>query len=150
MDIKSYKEKVDLFNKNLKEVDPQKVKIKLSEDKWSLSEIIGHLIDSASNNHQRFVRLQFGDLLDFPAYDTEPWVKIQSYNTADWETLVTLWYNYNVFLLNVIQNIDETNYKNIWVKDENETYTLEEIIIGYYKHLDIHIEQFSNRLKELV
>lgn len=149
MDSVSFKEIVDKFYNELKEVDMQKVKIKLSEDKWSLSEIIGHLIDSASNNHQRFVRLQFGDLLGFPAYDTEPWVKIQSYNTTGWETLVTLWYNYNVLLLNIIQNIDKANYKNIWVKDENHTYTLEEIIIDYYRHLHVHIEHFNNRLKEL-
>ena len=52
---------VDSFNDRLAGVHGDKTGIKLSEDKWSLKEIIGHLIDSASNNHQRFVRLQFGD-----------------------------------------------------------------------------------------
>ena len=46
-------------------------------DRWSKKEILGHLIDSASNNHQRFVRAQFTARLEFPEYEQKSWVKSQ-------------------------------------------------------------------------
>lgn len=143
-----FKEKVEMFYKKLLAIEYQKASIKLSDDKWSLCEIIGHLIDSASNNHQRFVRLQFCDLLDFPAYDTEPWVSTQKYHSMNWEMLITLWYSYNYLILHIIENIDETKLKNVWVKGE-ESLTLEFLISDYYSHMDLHIEHFKNRLEEL-
>jgi hypothetical protein len=42
--------------------------------KWTRKQLLGHLIDSASNNYQRFVRLQQGNLVGFPGYDQEFWV----------------------------------------------------------------------------
>ena len=44
--------------------------------RWSKKEILGHLIDSAANNHQRFVRAQFVQSLDTPSYEQERWVSI--------------------------------------------------------------------------
>lgn len=148
IDSKRYKEIIDSFYEHLLKTHDEITDIKLAEDKWSLREIIGHLIDSASNNHQRFVRLQFGDLLDFPAYDGEEWVMIQKYNCMNWDTLVTLWYKYNGLLLHVIKNIDETAFGNVWVKDE-EAISLEQLINDYFKHMELHIVHFNSRREEL-
>ena len=60
-------------------------------DKWSAKEIVGHLVDSASNNHQRFVRARWADDLVFPTYDQDAWVSAQQYQHAPWGELVTLW-----------------------------------------------------------
>ena len=147
-DINKFRGIVESFYKQLLNTNTEITSIKLSEEKFSLREIIGHLIDSASNNHQRFVRLQFEDLLDFPGYDCEEWVRIQKYNSLDWNVLVTLWYQYNVLLLHVIENIDETKLKNVWVKNE-ETPCLEFLVNDYYRHLKVHMEHFSNRRDEL-
>lgn len=146
-DSKRFEEIIDSFYKHLLEIHGEITDIKLTEDKWSLREIIGHLIDSASNNHQRFVRLQFGNLLDFPAYDGEEWIKTQKYNNMNWDVLVTLWYNYNCLLLNVIKNADETTYENVWVKNEDSIHLIQ-LINEYYRHLEMHIEHFNNRQKE--
>ena len=67
MITEEFRSVVESFNDKLAGIPGEITGIRLSEDKWSLKEIIGHLIDSASNNHQRFVRLQFGDLVNFPA-----------------------------------------------------------------------------------
>jgi hypothetical protein len=149
MDISKFKSIVDSFYKTLVDTPSEKTNIRLSEDKWSLGEIIGHLIDSASNNHQRFVRLQFDDLLGFPAYDGETWIKTQKYIDLDWSVLTALWYNYNSLLLHIIESVDESAYGNVWVKSEEETIPLENLIVDYYKHMELHIEHFNNRLAEL-
>ena len=62
---------------------------------WTAKEVLGHLIDSAANNHQRFVRAQFTDDLIFAGYDQEQWVQVQSYNQVRWQTLVQFWQAYN-------------------------------------------------------
>jgi hypothetical protein len=66
-----------------------------SPDRWSKKKILGHLIDSACNNHQRFVRAQLEGGLTFPGYEQEGWVRCQGYGTADWPLLVELWAAYN-------------------------------------------------------
>jgi len=82
LDTKRFIGLIDSFHEQVLKTHDEITKIKLAEDKWSLREIMGHLIDSASNNHQRFVRLQFGDMLDFPAYDGEEWIRTQEYNSS--------------------------------------------------------------------
>lgn len=96
---------------------------------------------------KRFVRLQIDDLLDFPAYDGEEWIRIQKYNGMSWDILIPLWYNYNCLLLNVIENADDATLQNVWVENE-DTIPLEQLIYDYYKHLELHIEHFNNRQKE--
>src|SRR5882672_12120249 len=63
--------------------------------KWSRKEVLGHLIDSASNNHQRFVRAQLQGELVFPGYQQDRWNQLQQYQSERWENLVRLWASYN-------------------------------------------------------
>ena len=57
-------------------------------DKWSRKEILGHLVDSASNNHQGFVRAQLVEDLHFPPYEQGGWVTVQRYLEEPWETII--------------------------------------------------------------
>jgi hypothetical protein len=148
LEINKFKDLIDSFYKKLLQTGDEVTNVRIAEDKWSLREIIGHLIDSASNNHQRFVRLQFGDLLDFPAYDGEKWIIAEKYINMDWSVLISLWYNYNALLLYIVENTDVAVYGNVWVKGEIAI-PLEQLINDYYKHLGLHIEHFDNRLKEV-
>ena len=71
--------------------------------KWSPKEIVGHLVDSAANNHQRFVRARFQDELVFSGYAQDEWVAVQQYQHAPWQDLVTLWRSYNLHIARVIE-----------------------------------------------
>lgn len=71
--------------------------------KWSTKEIIGHLIDSAANNHGRFVRAGLQDDLVFPGYAQAEWVEAQRYQEAPWPRLVELWRDYNLHIAHVIE-----------------------------------------------
>src|SRR5947207_5943090 len=77
------------------------------EGGWCAKQLLGHLIDSAANNHSRFVRAQLQDDLWFEGYAQEEWVRIQKYEQEAWVSLVDLWTNYNLHLLHVISNIPE-------------------------------------------
>jgi hypothetical protein len=71
--------------------------------KWCPRELVGHLIDSASNNHQRFVRARFQDDLVFLTYDQDAWVSAQRYREAPWEELLELWRLFNLHLARVFE-----------------------------------------------
>jgi hypothetical protein len=73
--------------------------------KWSPREVIGHLVDSASHNHQRFVRAQLQDDLVFPGYDQGAWVRVQRYADAPWDELVTLWAGFNRHIARVMESV---------------------------------------------
>ncbi len=74
---------------------------------WSAKEIVGHLIDSASHNHQRFVRASWQDDLIFSGYDQDAWVSAQAYQQAPWPELLDLWVAYNGHLARVMRATPE-------------------------------------------
>ncbi len=120
--------------------------------KWSPKEIVGHLIDSASNNHQRFVRAPFKDDLVFPGYDQDAWVTAQRYQEAPWEDLVELWRAYNLHLAHVMAATPEAarlrehrrhNFHQIaWqTVPKGEPTTLDYFMRDYVTHLRHHLRQ---------
>jgi len=125
--------------------------------RWSAREIVGHLIDSASNNHQRFVRSQFRDDLVFPGYEQEPWVAVQKYNDAPWSELVTLWRTFNLHLARVMEAVPEAErlrpraQHNLYEIASNgvpadEPATLDYFMRDYVEHLKQHLRQIDATL----
>ena len=89
--------------------------------KWCLKEILGHLIDSACNNHQRFIRLQSGNLIGFPVYDQNQWVDAAGYRNMKWNDIKALWISYNTILAEIIYNIDDSKLHNYWEKRRSDS-----------------------------
>ncbi len=111
--------------------------------KWSPKQIIGHLIDSASNNHQRFVRVQFQDGLAMPRYEQEQWVASQNYQNEAWSELLAFWKSYNQHLIHVIKNITEDKLNHTVRVGDNEPVTLRFLIEDYVAHMRNHLVQIS-------
>ena len=109
--------------------------------KWSPQQVIGHLIDSASNNHQRFVRAQEGPTLVFPAYAQEHWVKCQRYEDGAWDDLITLWHAYNHHIAHVIEHIPEGHRNVQCVIGTYPPATLGFLAHDYVVHLRHHLGQ---------
>lgn len=116
--------------------------LSIAGTKWTRKQVLGHLIDSAANNHQLFVRLQQGNLVGFPDYDQELWVNAGNYNLNTWGNLVDLWSQYNRQLAIVIENIDPNCKSNVW---EDSSFKLEYLIDDYIHHLLHHLEQLDKR-----
>ena len=112
-----------------------------SPDRWSKKEILGHLIDSACNNHQRFVRAQLEGGLMFPGYDQEGWVRCQGYETADWPLLVELWAAYNRHLAVVVAGLPVASRAFACRIGGGEELSLAAVVEDYVRHLDHHLAQ---------
>jgi hypothetical protein len=110
-------------------------------DKWSKKEVLGHLIDSAANNHQRFVRAQLSDELSFPGYEQEGWVATQRYQGESWEQLVRLWQSYNLHLLHLMRGVPAGKLQNRCRIGQGEPVTLEFLMTDYLRHLKHHLGQ---------
>lgn len=96
----------EIFNQ-LSELSPEKARLKPAPDKWSTIQIIGHLIDSANNNHRRFTKAQWQDNLVFYGYAQAEWVEVQNYQTADWQLILDLWKSYNLHIAQIMENTPE-------------------------------------------
>ena len=110
--------------------------------KWSKKEVLGHLVDSASNNHHRFVRIQYQHVPHI-AYHQDEWVRLQNYQDEPREDVVTLWAAFNKHLAHVIKNISTANYllKGDTGKDAPSEVTLEWLVEDYLKHMEYHLKQ---------
>jgi hypothetical protein len=104
-------------------------------------EILGHLIDSAVNNHQRFVRAQIVDPLLRPGYDQDAWVAVQNYKHRSWVHLVELWEQLNRHLAHVMASVPPSKLATPCVAGQNEAVTLEWLMNDYVKHLRHHLGQ---------
>ena len=111
----------------------------IAPGKWCRKEIVGHLIDSATNNHQRFVRAQERSPLVFPAYDPDFWIRVQAYAECDWNELVALWEGFNRHLAHVLENVPETKRAALCRVGADEPVTLGALASDYIAHLQHHL-----------
>ena len=108
------------------------------DDDWSVKQLLGHLLDSASNNHQRFLRYHPHALLEFPGYDQEQFVERSHYATIDFQTLLTFWYQYNQLILHVVSHISAEHATSTIKVGDNPVITLDELFTDYFAHMEMH------------
>ena len=147
-----FRDTIDRASRSMLQISDDASARPRSEGKWSPREIVGHLIDSASNNHQRFVRAQFTDDLVFAGYEQEGWVRAQNYQGEDWAELVQLWRSYNQHILHLMSHVPEETRMKLRYKHnlhqiasdklrEDEPVTLDWFMRDYVDHLKKHLKQ---------
>jgi hypothetical protein len=110
---------------------------------WSRKQLLGHLIESASNNHQRFVRAALADALEFPAYDTPGSVRVEAVESAGWTMLVDLWASYNRYLVHVIRHLPAAKLDVVCRIGANAPVSLRYLVEDYVRHLAHHLDQIG-------
>ncbi len=125
----------------LRAIDADDAALRPSPNKWSRKEILGHLIDSASNNHQRFVRGQAAESLVGPGYEQDHWVRCQGYIEHDWNEMVDFWRLYNRHIVQVIRRIPDEKTTMQCRIGSYEPMTFGYLIEDYVIHLKHHLGQ---------
>jgi hypothetical protein len=110
-------------------------------DKWVKKEILGHLIDSAANNHQRFARAQFVDPFIWPGYDQRSWVSLHRYRDRPWAELADLWVALNRHVAAVIESMPAEKLETLCTIGDREPTSLEWWMRDYLRHLKHHLAQ---------
>ena len=150
--LEDFRKTILAASQRLLEISDAQSQVPRAKGKWMPKEIIGHLIDSASNNHQRFVRAQFTDDLIFAGYEQEKWVSVQNYRGEGWTQLVQLWSLFNQHLLHLMSAMPEETRIRLRSKhnlhliasdeiSEDEPVTLEYFMRDYLEHMKKHLGQ---------
>lgn len=119
----------------------------------SIKQIVGHLVDSASNNIHRTVHLQYRESpLEFPNYATfgnnDKWISIQNYEAENWQNLVQLWKFSILHFTHIIQQIKPEKLNNIWLGGADEKVTLKEMVEYFLLHLKLHLGEIEELIKK--
>lgn len=108
--------------------------------KWSKKEILGHLIDSAANNHQRFIRIQ-SENEPVIFYNQDDWVGLSKYNEIATEQLVATWKHYNLHLAAIAKAIPAQNLSLNGAGRDGQKHTLKWYFDDYVDHMEHHLRQ---------
>jgi hypothetical protein len=157
--LEEFRDTIVSATARLREITEEQSRKKSSPEDWAPIEEIGHLIDSAANNHQRFVRAQVTDDLNFPGYEQNQWVSSQKYCDESWSDVVQLWSAYNLHLVHAASVIPKDALTKARTKhtldqiafnlvDKNQPATLEYLIRDYVDHLRHHLNQIFQEVTQ--
>ena len=150
--LDDFKQTIDSASTKLLDLSEAQAETPRAEDQWSAKQIIGHLIDSAANNHARFVLGQLKEDLVFPGYDQDGWVSTNHYQEASWPQLVGLWRSYNLHLHHLMSHADKQKLSTpctlhtleeiaFRAVPKSEPVTLAYLMQDYVAHLKHHLNQ---------
>ena len=134
---------VEGATERLRSLSDSEVSTKPAPGEWSKKETLGHLIDSAVNNHHRFIRAQEAGEFVFPEYEQDDWVSLQDYNASTWPELIELWRLYNRHLAQIIRRIPKEKLKVVCRIRPYEPVTLGYLVEDYLVHLKHHLGQLG-------
>ena len=137
----------------LKVLSEEVIAMRRNNQNRTIKQILGHMIDSASNNTHRIIHLQYQpDPLIFPDYanlgNNDRWIAIQNYQDENWEDLIQLWKYSNYHITHVINNVNPEKLKNSWISALGQQISLEEMILGYLSHFKLHLNEIEALINE--
>ncbi len=128
--------RIDEYLPQLRSLNENDINNKISPEKWSKKEIVGHLIDSAENNIRRFVIAQYEDSPTV-LYDQDKWVSLINYQQMESADVIQLWYLLNKQIISILNNLSDASLQRICQKDQPRT--IKWLAEDYIKHLRHHI-----------
>jgi hypothetical protein len=132
----------------LEALTPEAVEVK-PPGSWSPKEELGHLLDSAANNHQRIVRGQLEDNPRMPGYDGPAWVSLHAYQKRDWHELIETWEALNRQLLAAAEAVPETAWLRTCTVGDSAALTLQFVFEDYIHHMREHLEHMKVKVDDL-
>ncbi len=139
---------IDEWEPKLSALPEDVITVRRNNQNRCIKQILGHMVDSASNNTHRIVHLQYQQSpLIFPDYanfgNNDRWIAIQNYEAEEWTGLIQLWKHSNIHIVHVIRNINESKLNNVWLSGLNEKVSLKAMVIDYLRHFKLHLDEIN-------
>ncbi|WP_319501532.1 hypothetical protein [uncultured Draconibacterium sp.] len=147
------KELVVSWAKKLENLPSPTISDRRNSQDRSIRQIVGHMVDSASNNTHRIVHLQYRESpVEFPNYATygnnDRWIAIQNYQEEDWNVLVNHWKFAHLHFIHVIRNVNTEKLGQQWIADTNQFVSLKEMVEDFPRHFKLHITEIEELLNQ--
>jgi DinB superfamily len=136
-------ELIDRLPARLQALPSGKVERKPAADKWSAKEELGHLLDSAANNHQRIVRAQLEEHPAMPGYDGDAWVALHQYQRRDWQSLIDRWVMLNCQLQAAAEAVPDLAWTRTLTIADSAPLTLRFVFDDYIRHMLEHLQHMG-------
>jgi hypothetical protein len=133
----------------LEKTPPAQAEIGSSPSQWSPKQELGHLLDSAANNHQRIVRAQLEDKPAMPGYDGDRWVELHAYQRRDWTELIGLWKALNGQLLAAARAVPDSAWSRTCTIAGSKPLTLKFVFEDYIEHMMHHLQHIGIQMDDL-
>ena len=133
----------------LKKLSKDTVESKSTPSSWSPKEELGHLLDSAANNHQRIVRAQLEDNPAMPGYEQNRWVAIHAYQRRDWGELIELWQALNRQLLAAAEAVPDSAWSRTLTVAGSQPLTLQFVFEDYLTHMLHHLQHIGIEVDDI-
>jgi hypothetical protein len=127
-----------------------KIEYKPAPNTWSVKEELGHLLDSAANNHQRIVRSQLEEKPAMPGYDGDAWVDLHRYQHRDWEALIRLWAALNTQLVAAAEAVPDEQWSRTLTIADSTPLRLRFVFDDYVEHMAHHLRHMGVEVDDLV
>jgi len=143
---------VNEWEEILLSLSEEQVSVPQNSQNRNIRKILGHMIDSASNNTHRVVHLQYRESpVEFPNYATygnnDRWIAIQNYAEENWENLVQLWKFTHLHYTHVIQQINPEKLDCEWMADKYEKITLQKMVEDFPRHFKLHLSEIEKLIE---
>jgi DinB family protein len=136
-----FEREINQAETRLRSVSEEASRIAIRPGGWTRKQVLGHLIDSALNNHQRFVRAAVQDEYRGPTYDQEAWVRMHGYDGIPWRVLVDFWLSHNQLLTRAVALVPAAKYDVACYIGDNPAMSLLDLMEDYLRHMLHHLDQ---------
>jgi hypothetical protein len=133
----------------LEKIPSGKAELKSAPSQWLPKQELGHLLDSAANNHQRIVRAQLEDKPAMPGFDGDRWVELHAYQNRDWAELIGLWTALNGQLLAAARAVPDSAWSRTCTIADSEPLTLKFMFEDYIEHMMHHLQHIGIQMDDL-
>ena len=139
---------IELWEPKLAALSEDEITVRRNSQGRNIKQIVGHMVDSASNNTHRIIHLQYQPSpFAFPDYanfgNNDRWIAIQDYQTENWTNLVQLWKYTNLHIVHVISYIREDKLNHQWISAKGETISLKDMVMDYLRHFKLHLGEIE-------
>ncbi len=145
---------INLWETKLIELDEDTIANKQNSQGRTIKQILGHMVDSASNNTHRIIHMQYQDSpLTFPNYAThgnnDRWIAIQDYQNEKWEDLIQLWKYTHIHIVHVINSVSRDKLEIEWNSESKYgNIKLKDMIIDFLRHFQLHLGEIHELINE--
>jgi hypothetical protein len=143
---------ISIWEPRLRGMSEEVITLRRNKQGRTIKQILGHMIDSTSNNIHRIVHLQYQQTpLVFPNYassgNNERWIAIQNYQCEDWEVMIQLWKYSLLHICHVIMNVNDDKLDNEWIAGPDRRIKLGAMIIDFLRHLKLHLDEVNELIE---